>query len=95
MKRDITVAMVRTAAALDRLRRHTGHTAVQVLDIACSPYHNRQTEFREEVQPGHPFGDLLREAFAPKESYDPEKDPDGEWWHDNVAAKFGQRYMFW
>ena len=41
-------AMVRTALALDDQSEKTGQTALEILDIACSPYRRCDAEFDDD-----------------------------------------------
>ena len=93
-------AMVQTAMALYDQRDKTGQSAMEILDIACEPWKNRDAEFDEEDLPHKSFGKLLIEAFAegkefrPGYVYDPEGDDADffDWWSDNVLSRFSQRY---
>ncbi len=87
-------AMVQTALALDDQSEKTGQTALEILDIACSPYRRYDAEFDDERDPGRQFGQLLGRAFLEGLEYDSEADDDGEWWYENVIRKFSQRYEF-
>ena len=73
-------SMVATANALASVRELTGQTAQQILDIACIPWTNCDAEFDDETEPDQPFGQILKEAFAPDWEYDPAQDEDGEEW---------------
>ena len=94
-------AVVATATALIDVREKTGQTAIEILDIACEPYRKRtdqrfgcDIEFDDACYPGHPFGDLLGEAFDPDGAYDPNADADGEGWYRTVIEPFRERYGF-
>ena len=43
-------AMVQTTLALDGQSEKTGQTALEILDIACSPYRGCDAEFDDEIQ---------------------------------------------
>ena len=87
-------AMVQTALALDDQSEKTGQTALEILDIACSPYRRYDAEFDDERGPDRQFGQLLGRAFLEGLEYDSEADEDGEWWYENVVERFSQRYEF-
>ena len=89
---DIGRAMVQTAAALWEQREKTGQEALEILDIACSPYRGQDAEFDDDSRPGHAFAEILKEAFAPDLEYDGEKDEDGETWYETVYRPFRERY---
>ena len=88
-------AMVQTTLALDGQSEKTGQTALEILDIACSPYRGCDAEFDDEPDPNRQFGQLLGRAFLEGLEYDSETDEDGAWWYENVIERFSQRYAFW
>ena len=87
-------AMVQTALALDGQSEKTGQTALESLDIACSPYRGYDAEFDDERGPDRQFGQLLGRAFLRGLEYDSEADEDGAWWYENVIERFSRRYAF-
>ena len=87
--------MVAVTLALYNVRKETGQTAQQILDIACNPWNNCDAEFDDEMLPDHTFGQIIKEAFAPDLEYDPNQDQDGEQWYDQVCRPFRTQYQFW
>lgn len=59
-------AMVQVAEALAAQREKTGQSALDILDIACSPYMGCDAEFDDSTIPGEPFANLITEAFLPE-----------------------------
>ena len=91
------VQTAETLAASDKINL----TALEILDLACEPYKKRSAdrfgwdaEFDDATDPQRPFGKLLQKAFDSEGKYDPEADPDGEIWSEQIEAKFRARYGF-
>ena len=88
-------AMAMTVEALWERRAETGLTALDVLDVACTPWKKTDVDFDDALLPGETFSEVLVEAFAPERPFTPEDDEYEDWWWDEVYKPFKDRYELW
>ena len=88
--------MVRTAEVLIGVRDKTGHTALEILDIACEPYRDCDAEFDGETSIDCPFGKLILEGFNADGALPiaGDDDADANERYDKVYSQFSDRYGF-
>lgn len=92
-------AIADTAVALGAVRARTGLTALEILDIVCTPYRDVDVSYSgEDADPNSPFGKLVTEAFAPDgaapEGLDLKTSKGYDWWYEHCWLPFRYRHPF-
>lgn len=75
-------------------RRKPDETALELLDNIWNRIKDEvpDYEFNDETMPDHPFGQLLKEAFAPEWEPDENHEDYLDDWYDKVEQKLYERY---
>lgn len=99
MADDAAQAIVRKALELSQL--HPGRPALEILDLAMEGHRGSAPDFslrnpdgEDIVEPQRHFGELLRQAFAPRLSAGNALSAH-EQWQREVLTRFADRYQLW
>jgi hypothetical protein len=100
MADDAAQAIVRKALELSQL--HPGRPALEILDLAMEGHRGSAPDFSlrnidgdDSGEPQRYFGELLRQAFAPRLSPGNVLVAAHDQWQREVLTRFADRYQLW